>query len=452
MLSNDSFETKCIISEELAKIGWGTYQKWLFFNCFCGMTIATIWIETTAILISLDCYSDFEKTMLGFSINFGTMIGTFLLSSLIGHYGREKIFKLCIIIEAFGGVLCLFNGLCLYFGLFVIGFGAGGDFSIGYPIFIEGVQKKYRNYTTLLNASMCFGSAFGALFMLILLKFEIDPSDTIFYQISFWTIVCILLAYLRKHTIESPIYLYETYDEKVYIVMEEIARKNSQDMYLADFPMIRSSSTASSYGASESIFSKGMIVTTASILFLYFFSSFSYYSMLFYMPTLLENQIEDGDESTEYKVIFGQQLISVFGVILSACYIDSKIGRVGMEIISFFIAGVFTFFFLFVSSSFSVLIVSAVIIGCMMSGISTLYTHTQELYPALLRGKIGAWSNFVLFSTGVITPITMQYIDEYSKTLGLILIAFSFVLSSLVSIPLKETKGFKDDEEELLKD
>lgn len=418
------------------------------------MTVATIWIETTAILMSLDCYSGLEKTMLGFSINFGTMIGTFLLSYLIGHYGREKIFKLCIIIEALGGALCLINGLCLYFGLFVIGFGAGGDFSIGYPIFIEGIPKKYRNYSTLLNASMCFGSAFGVLFLLILLKLEIDPANTIFYQIAFWTLVCILLAYLRKHTIESPIYLYETYDEKVYIVMEEIARKNSQDMYLADFPMIRSSSTASSYGISKSIFSKEMIVTTMSILLLYFFSSFSYYSMLFYMPTLLESQIEDGDETTEYKVIFGQQLsnlyiVSVIGVIASACYIDSKIGRVGMEILSFFIAGIFSCLFLVTSSSFSVLIVSAIIIGCMMSGISTLYTHTQELYPALLRGKIGAWSNFVLFSTGVITPIIMQYIHEYSKTLSLILIALSFVLSSLVSIPLKETKEFKDDEEEI---
>ncbi|OMJ68345.1 hypothetical protein SteCoe_34238 [Stentor coeruleus] len=431
---NYDHQEKCIISDELGKIGWGKYQYLLFFNCLGGLSLAMVWIETTAIIMHLETFTALEGTLLAIFMNLGTTIGTFLLSWLVSRVGRAKVFKICTIIEFCGGVISLGGSYCLYLGLFFIGFGSGGDMSVAVTVFIEQIPLKYRRYTSVLNVSWCIGGALSSLFAFLISRFNFLSFEAWTIQMVICTLLSLLLTILRMKTLESPIFLYEMQNKKVYDVMLAIAKRNSQENYLAEFPLLRKETAV--LDTKASIFSKNYIHTTLFLLVVYFFSSLAYYCLLYYMPVL----IPIDSEETVYYIICLQQLLGIPGVIFTLLFMDGKFGRRGPQIYGFALSAIFVGVFILTYDIILIIFVSGIINAGMMAGLSSLYTQTQELYPPLLRGDISGWANADCFLAGALSPVLMQYLYDASTFWSLILIGTSFLISSLFAIGLRETR------------
>lgn len=398
-----------------------------------------VWIETTAIIMHLETFSDLEGALLVIFMNLGTTIGSFLLSWLVSRVGRAKVFKICTIIEFCGGAISLGGSYCLYLGLFFIGFGSGGDMSVAVTIFIEQIPIKYRKYTSLLNIAWCIGGALSSFFAFLIAKFNFLSFEAWAIQMSICALLSFLLSILRIRTLESPIYLYEIQDRKVYDVMLAIAKKNSKENYSAEFPLLRKETSV--FHADDSIFSKTHIFTTVYLLIIYFFSSLAYYCLLYFMPVLIPIESEE----TVYYIICLQQLRNLYvvgipGVILTSLLMDGKLGRKGPQIYGYGLSAIFVAVFIFTYDVVLIIFVSGIINAGMMAGLSSLYTQTQELYPPLLRGIISGWANADCFLAGSISPIIMQYLYNASKFWSLILIGLSFLISSIFATRLRETR------------
>jgi MFS family permease len=174
--------------------------------------------------------------------------------------------------------------------------------SIAVTIFIEQIPVKYRKYTSLLNIAWCIGGALSSFFAFLIAKFNFLSFEAWTIQMVICAFLSFVLSILRMRTLESPIYLYEIQDRKVYDVMLAIAKKNSNENYTAEFPLLRKETSV--FNANDSIFSKTHIHTTLYLLIIYFFSSLAYYCLLYFMPVLIPIESEE----TVYYIICLQQL------------------------------------------------------------------------------------------------------------------------------------------------
>ena len=94
-----------------------------------------------------------------------------------------------------------------------------------------------------------------------------------------------------------------------------------------------------------------------------------------------------------------------------------------MQMISFWLSGVFTIALIFTSGFAMKILISGVIYVAMNSGNSVLYTYTQELYPPLQRGGGVGWATGICNITGVLAPIAVTeigYLLNNSMVLGFI--------------------------------
>ena len=90
------------------------------------------------------------------------------------------------------------------------------------------------------------------------------------------------------------------------------------------------------------------------------------------------------------------------------------------------------------------LISTSISFGSLMAALSALYTHTQELYPALLRGHATGWLTGVGFTAAIIVPIILPLINLYlGIKWSIILISLSCFFSAFFVTLLNETKEIK---------
>jgi len=328
-----------------------------------------------------------SKSNLAISINFGTLVGCYVFSYLIGIYGRAPIFKITVAVAACGGILiCIFPCYeVLLFGLFVIGLGMGGDGSIGTTVFMEAIPVSQHRTVTILNVSYCLGTALS-IFFAILLEFRMSsekPAWLILTWIS--TIISVILTYLRLDVLESPMFLYEIKSKQLKEVIKTIATINGKKEFNFSLPHERFSSYNEEEVVNSSVFEifrNPLLKTTILQTIQYFWSSVAYTNMIFFMPSLLP----ESSDLNAYGVIFLQQIAGFLGIYIASKCIDTKLGRKGTEALAFLLSGLTIYPFMFSERIGIIYIWSAVSFGFLMMGLSTLYTHSQELYPTHVRG------------------------------------------------------------------
>ena len=95
-----------------------------------------------------------------------------------------------------------------------------------------------------------------------------------------------MLAYFRWKLLESPIFLHKICDNKVYGIVNKIAEINKKIEYKANFPMNRTSDASEEIGM-KSLFKKKLLITTILQTLIYFFSTTSYYSLIYFTVDII---------------------------------------------------------------------------------------------------------------------------------------------------------------------
>ena len=244
-----------------------------------------------------------EQILLAVFLNFGTFIGCMAIAPLIAKYGRIFIYRTDIVLMSIGGILCCLPFYIIYLGLLLVGIGIGADISITNTIFIESIPQTKVKYLTILNMSWGLGTSLGVLIAIIIelvWTFEMPSWNALIWVT---TIITWLAAYFRWQLLETPIYLHKVSYNKVYDIINNIAKINGKGSYQANFSLYREIET-NEIKATGSIFKGKLLKVTVFLTFIYFFSTLAYYALLYFTTALIPTT----SVMLSYLIVLAQQI------------------------------------------------------------------------------------------------------------------------------------------------
>jgi hypothetical protein len=151
------------------------------------------------------------------------------------------------------------------------------------------------------------------------------------------------------------------------------------------------------------------------------------------MPQLLSvNELH-----VQYAVIFFQQLSGIPGILIASYWITSKDSSVTVRSLCFCISGLLILMLSMDLDIWATSFVSCLINLFMMTGLSLLYSYSQEIYCTETRGFMNGFLSGIGLVTGVFGSILTGHVQkEYGSFATLWLLASSFLGSSLCSVIL----------------
>ncbi|MEM0150408.1 MAG: MFS transporter [Candidatus Micrarchaeaceae archaeon] len=190
------------------------------------------------------------------------------------------------------------------------------------------------------------------------------------------------------------------------------------------------------------LFKKDYVKYTILIFFGNFFFSFGYWGLFSWLPTILYSR--GLTFVTTLDFVFISALAQFPGYFAAAYWEEKKIGRKKLLIIFLVSAAIGTFLFAY-SYSFEMMIVSLIILSFFNLGGWGIWDIWQpELYPTELRGTVMGWIGGAQRVSNSIAPSLLGFllaIHGISFDEIVILVAISLIVTALVIIPLKETRG-----------
>lgn len=385
-------------------------------------------METTS-LIMLDYDGAYwEIFLLPVSLNFGSLIGCFTQSYYVGKIGRAPVFQFSAFVALIGGLfLCCFHYTFMFhIGLCIIGYAIGGDMVIAYTILMESIPQTKQNSLTLLSVGWSFGvciCVFGAFVIEILIESEISAWK---YLLWIGTISSAFLTYSRGFILESPMYLYDRGDLRLEKVLGKIADYNNSKEYI---PMIRHMDTE------EIETDKNFYAVTIFLSLEYLLTNFPYSTLFFFMPQILSVS----ELHIQYAIIFFQQLSGIPGILVAAYLITDKNTSVTIRSACFCVSGLLIFALSLDLDVWATSVISCLINLSMMTGLSLLYTYSQEVYCTETRGFMNGFLCGIGLVTGAFGNIVIGHVQEhYGSYASLWLLGGSFLLSSLCPIVLQK--------------
>lgn len=250
-------------------------------------------------------------------------------------------------------------------------------------------------------------------------------------------------------------YLHSKGDVRLDHVMREIAQINGKqhvNVSVDEVPKLENGSIQPQRETHLiSIFRRPYLSTTIIQSIQYFTCNFAYYGMVLFMPMILPKTTT----LESYTVILIQQICKVYvggmiGCFVAAFSINTVIGRKGSEAIGFLVAGIFIYPFMSSDSlpivnNMQIYTFSSLISLFQMIGQSSMYTHSQELYPTHIRGLGVGWLTGICLMTAVITPPIIGVLQELADNqLVLGICGACFLIAGSVSFLLVESSSERE--------
>ena len=290
----------------------------------------------------------------------GLMMGAFTWGLVGDKYGRMYSFKSTVCISTFFALVltCTLHPAMSGIALVFLGFGMGGELSLGGTVFCEFCPPSKSHYLTLLAFFWGLGGTISALIAFI----TVITNNTAIYGWRFivgsgFVIEVFCLAF-RFFMEETPAYaILAGQIEKAEKIFNNISMQNGGKEFYLD-PKVKSINRESFCSAAEIQSKKSSkeligqlfkgknvkLMTFFGIVIsiqMYFTSSFAYTSILYFMPVLLSSM----DTKTAYGVILIQQACGIPGTLVGTKLVDSKLGRKFTIVISFALAFLCCFLF-----------------------------------------------------------------------------------------------------------
>ena len=290
----------------------------------------------------------------------GLMFGAFTWGLIGDKYGRMYSFKSTVCISTFSSLIltCSIHPAMCGVALVLLGFGMGGELSLGGTVFCEFCPPSKSNYLTLLAFFWGLGGTISALIAFI----TVMTNSTAIYSRRFIVgsgfvieVFCLMFRFFLE---ETPAYaLLVGQIDKAEKILNNISVQNTQREFYLDTRLksmnresICSRPDQKGQKSSKEIIGdlfKGYnlkLMTFFGIVIsnqMYFCSSFAYTSILYFMPILLSSM----STSTAYAVILIQQACGIPGTIIGSKLVDTKLGRKFTIVLSFSLAFVACFLF-----------------------------------------------------------------------------------------------------------
>lgn len=385
-------------------------------------------METTS-LIMLDYDGAYwEVFLLPVSLNLGSLIGCFTQSYYVGRLGRAPVFQISSFVATIGGIfLCCFHySFMFHIGLFIIGYAIGGDMVIAYTILMESIPESKQNTLTLLSVGWSIGvciCVFGAYVIEILVQSEISA-----WKFLLWigTVSSAFLTYCRGFILETPMFLYDRGDLRLEKILSKIAEYNQEKDYV---PIIKYCEP----GELET--DKNFYAVTIFLSLEYFLTNFPYSTLFYFMPQILSVS----EMHIQYAIIFFQQLSGVPGILIAAYCITDKNTAITVRSLCFCLSGLLILALSMNLDIWATSIISCLINLTMMTGLSLLYSYSQEVYCTESRGFMNGFLCGIGLITGAFGNILIGHVQEnYGSYASLWLLAGSFLISSLCPVVLQK--------------
>ena len=382
-------------------------------------------MEVTS-LIMVDYEGEYwEIFLLPVSLNLGSLIGCFSQSFYVGKLGRAPVFQFSAMVSTVGGLfLCCFHySFMFHLGLCIIGYSVGGDMVIAYTILMESIPQSKSNSLTLLSVGWSFGvslSVFGAFLIEVIIQSEISAWK---YLLWVGTVTSALLAYFRGFILESPMYLYDRGDLRLESTLQKMAELNSNDY----------STCIDEADEGKIEKDENFYIMTIFLSIEYLLTNFPYSTLFYFMPQLLAvNELH-----VQYAVIFFQQLSGIPGILSASYWIKPRESSITIRSLCFCSSGLLILALSMDLDIWATSFISCLINLTMMTGLSLLYTYSQETYSTETRGYMNGFLSGIGLITGVFGSIIIGHVQQnYGSFATLWLLAFSFLLSSLCPLIL----------------
>jgi len=151
------------IESALAQIGWGSYQKRLFWLCSLGWLNDALWYCGMAyVLPGIAASFGLSSTLVGLVMTLfygGSAVGEIIWGSFSAYYGRRITFGITLgLCGVSGGLMALmptFWAVCVFSGF--LGIGYGGNVALDSCLYLEWIPKEKASTISLMNGIFWVG-------------------------------------------------------------------------------------------------------------------------------------------------------------------------------------------------------------------------------------------------------------------------------------------------------
>lgn len=372
-----------------------------------GMDIMFLSFALTSIIAEFGI-SQSEAGMIASVTNIGMLIGGLIFGLLADRYGRVKIFTYTIFIFAIATALTAFanNIYLVYLLRFIAGIGAGGEFGIGIALVADVYARNERGRA---SSFISIGGQIGGVSAALLSALIIPWLG--WRALFIVGVIPVFWAYYVRHNLaETPSWLKQQNNPTV---------KNASLRYL--------------------FLNKRTTYTTLALTIMASVQVAGFYGLMNWLPSILQKQLGlsiAGSSLWMISTIVGMCLgILTFGQILD------RLGAKKAYTLFLIISGGAIFIYVYVSSSFALLLGGAVV-GFFVNGMSAGYgALISNHYPLAIRST----ANNAIFNTGRaiggLSPIMIGYLLQYHSMLiamSFLAILYALSLVMILSLPVSE--------------
>lgn len=429
----------------LEDLGWGSYQKKVFWAVFNAWMLIMISVSSVAIIMyDLRDLTNTLKSYLAASISAGFVLGCYVAGSISDHYGRVFVFKRSIYVTGVGALaLALSQSYwAMLVSLIVLGFGGGCDSVIANTVGLEFFPPSKRSRVTLLSVAWSLGSALSYCIALVLVA-------TDFRLMKPWRVIVIFsvlytaYAILSRATLkETPVFLYNKkrfseYDKVMNFLSEFNGKYAGQESRIYETLIQPENRPSKEAHGVLSLFKLNYLRTTVTLSFLYFFSSFGYSSLLFFMPIFLPTS----SQTETYTIIFIQQLSGIPGKLLATLSVDSTLGRKWTTGLGFGLTGMVLILFINTKDFIPVLLCTSIYYLLVNMGLSSLFTQSQELYDGSIRSTASGFLMGIARVASAVGPVISGILyDIAGLKLAVTVTVVGYIWISLLPTLVRETR------------
>ncbi|OLL25556.1 putative MFS-type transporter [Neolecta irregularis DAH-3] len=485
-----------LLNNELERLGFGRYQKFLFILTGFGWFVDNMIIQAVAISlppIELE-FSPKHITMATLSLYVGLTIGATgwgIGADIIGYskdssqliwlYSRKLAFNATL---AIGGIFCIaIGGAPNFVGfsalLACVGIGIGGNLPVDGTLFLEFIPSSNQNLLTALSAWWCLGQLVASLVAWPLVgKYTCESAIDctriknigwryMYFVLGGLTLSMFICRYVIFHLWESPKWLLsQGRDADAMDVINEVATKNNMEskLVLKDFQQIdeelainddghRIYASAAVKNLRETFHSKHIKAlystrklgfSTSLIILLWGLIGLAYPLYNAFLPIYLRNHGSQIGASSIYETYRNFAIISACGVpgsVIASYLVNTRIGRKGVMALSTILTGIFLFLFTYAKTSQAILGFSCATAVTQNVMYGVLYAYTPEVFPAPHRGTgTGLASSFNRIC-GMIAPLVASFTNIESNTPLFVSASLFLVAGILMGFLPYESRG-----------
>ncbi|MBI0580723.1 MFS transporter [Neobacillus cucumis] len=387
-----------------------------------GYVLGMIGIALTLLTPQFDL-NPYWVGLLGSSALIGLFFGSLILGRLADVIGRRKVFTLNFVIIILASILQFFadNAVELFLLRVLLGFGLGGDYSVGHTLLAEILPRKQRG-PILGSFSVIWTIGFVLATVVGYILLRVGP-EAWRWMLSSPALPGLIIFIMRMGTPESPRWLVNQgrVDEARHIVKNYIG----QNIVLDD------ETPVATKGSYAELFSKKMIKRTAFNCIFYLCIVLPYWAIYTFLPSILKALGLHGNFSTDLLLNLVLFIGSFLGIFLTI-----KLSTRAFLNGSFIFLSVSLLLLSLLPSGSTLMIITFIGFTLIMSAVCNLTASIPpESFPTTLRSSgVGLATSFSRLGSATGTFLLPMSISNFGIQPSMLVLTAFLIIGTIVSL------------------